>query len=271
MSYREDRSLFVLPGLLSLKLPPFSRSDDNDGLRWKRLEKNDKATVHEIEKIDRFDGHSAPMLRFRSTLKGPLVGEFFGKLLLDLQERKKWDAQIEKVCELYPLDDQNLDAANIALGGLGKYGDCARFGIGYGQTKRSMGLTPREQLFLYGLQHFMDGSCLIWGTELDEQNNHLLPDGKRHTRAKSHLFSAALTPKPNEHDAFDVEYILQLDIGGNIPTFLSLPKVIETVKSLFQTAKKEFEEGANGLLETFLKERLEKDQLADKISLLMTP
>lgn len=220
----------------------------------------------EIEKIDRFDGHSAPMLRFRSSLKGPLVGEFFGKLIMDLEERKKWDSQIEQVYEMYPVND--LDSANILMD-YGKFGDCSRLGLGYAQTKKAMGITPREQLFLYGLQDFVDGSCLIWGTEVDERYNHLLPNGPRHTRAKSHLFSAALTPTGD--DSFDVEYVLQMDIGGNIPSFLSMPKVVDTVKNLFKTAQKEFEHGANEL-EAFMKEKTEKIQsLADKHSLLITP
>jgi hypothetical protein len=236
-------------------------------LKWKRVESNNRATVHQIERLDNFQGLSAPMLRFRSTIEGPCVGEFFGKFILDLKERKKWDAQIKDVYELYPLAD--TDSANIAMG-FGQYGDCSQLGIGYCQTLASMGVTTREQMFLYGLQDFVDGSYVLWGTEMNKKYDHLLPLGERHTRATSHLFTATLTPTSEE--SFDVEYCLQLDIGGNIPKFLTTPVMIDTVKSLFSTAKSEFgAAGEGGALDIFLHEQSMHDGLADRLMLLVSP
>ena len=51
---------------------------------------------------------------------------------------------------------------------------------------------------------------------------------------------------PWEHNTLpDVEYVLQLEVGGGIPQFLTQPIMVETVKSLFNHAKKVFtdEEG----------------------------
>jgi len=246
--------------------------DAADVLRWKRLEKNSKGAVHQIDKIDGYNGKSAPILRFRSSLKGPLVndasllGTFFGRYIIDLEERKKWDAQIEQVFDIKTIDD--LESINSSLG-LGQYGDCSRLGIGYGQTKKALGITPREQLYLYGLQKLPDGSSLIWGADLDEgTNDHLLPGGKRHTRAKSHLFSATLVPTGD--DTFDIEYVLQLSIGGNVPTWLTTPVMIDTVKNLFRVAEREFREFSKGI-DSFLASLFKDndDQLTH--SLLMTP
>jgi hypothetical protein len=237
-------------------------------LKWKRIESNKKGVVYQIDRLDNFQGYSAPMLRFRSSIEGPTVGagEFFGKLIMDLEQRKKWDAQIDDIYELYPIND--LDSANIAMG-FGRNGDCSKLGVGYCQTKANLGITPREQLFVFGLQDFTDGSCCIWGTEMDTSCDHLLPEGPRHTRATSHLFSATLTP--TSETSFDIEYILQMDIGGNVPKFLTTPVIINTVKNLFGTAKKEFAAvGEGGALDAHLQEKAERDSLANRQGLLMT-
>lgn len=57
----------------------------------------------------------------------------------------------------------------------------------------------------------------------------------RVTRAKSHLFSTTLVP--TGESSFDVEYTLQLEIGGKIPTFLTTPIVADSVKRMFKCAK----------------------------------
>jgi hypothetical protein len=245
----------------------FASIDDKaSSLKWKTLEANRKKTIHQIEKIDNFQGHHAPILRFRSTLQGPCIGEFFANFLMDLEERKKWDDQIEQVYERYPLYD--LDAANIAMG-FGRYGDCSRLGVGYCQTRANVVADSREQLTLCGIQDFhRDGSCIIWGVEMEDWHNHLLPPGHRHTRAKSHIFCTTLTPTSD--DSFDVEYVLQLEIGGNIPVFLTTPIVTETVKKLFRSAEIKFS-GRDGALQEFLTEKAHKDSFADIRSLLMTP
>jgi len=196
------------------------------------------------------------MLRFRASMTGPCLGEFFGRYIMDLTERKKWDAQIHDVKDIHQID--NLDAANAAMG-MGQYGECSRLGIGYGQTKAALGITPREQMFTYGLQNFKDGSSLIWGTEMDPKHDALLPPGPRHTRAKSHLFAATLTPTGAQ--SFDIEYVLQLEIGGGIPQFLTTPVMIKTVKTLFDVAAVDFAAFADvgGKIRAFLEEKFAEE------------
>lgn len=236
-------------------------------LKWKVLDSNKRKVIHQIDKIDNFQNLGCPMVRFRSSLKGPCIGERFAQFIMTLEERKKWDTQIEQVDELYPIYD--LDAANIAMG-FGKYGDCQRLGLGYCQTKANVAVTAREQLTMCGIQDFADGSCVIWGTEMEEWHDHLLPPGERFTRAKSHLFATTLVP--TGPDSFDVEYVLQLGIGGKIPVWMTTPILIETVKSLFNHAKKYFGGGEGSELDMFLKEReAMHDAFGDRHGLLMTP
>ena len=233
-------------------------------MKWKTVESNQRKTIHHIEKIDNFKGLGSPILRFRSSLKGPCVSEIFANLIMTLDERKKWDPQIADVREEYPIHD--LDAANIAMG-FGKYGDCSRLGVGYCQTKANLGISGREQLTLCGIQDFQDGSTVIWGTEMEDWHNHLLPAGQRHTRAKSHLFSTTLVPTSDNE--FDVEYVLQLDIGGNMPTWLTSPIVVETVKNLFRHAEHVFagEEGSE--LHQWIENKAREDSFLDRHSILM--
>jgi hypothetical protein len=223
--------------------------------------------VHRIDKIDDFQGHPAPLLRFRSSFEGPCLGEPFANYIMTLDERKKWDSQIDQVYEIYPIND--LDAANIAMG-FGRYGDCQRLGIGYCLTKANLGISPREQLTLCGIQDFTDGSCIIWGVEMEEWHDHLLPEAPspRPQRAKSHIFSTTLTPTgPNQ---FDVEYVIQLEAGGKLPTWLTAPVMIDTIKNLFSCAKN-FYAGTKGELDQFIQTSQERDSFAAKHSLLMTP
>lgn len=222
-------------------------------LKWKKVEFNRRKLVHQIDKIDNFQGQPAPILRFRSSMQGPCHGELFAKFIMDLDQREKWDAQIDQVYEIHPLRD--LDSANIAMG-FGKYGDCVRAGIGYCKTKANLGISPREQLTLCGIQNFDCGSSIVWGVEMEESHNDLFPEGERTTRAKSHLFSTTLTPTgPN---SFDVEYVLQLEIGGNLPTWLTTPIMYDTIKKLFRTADGVFR-GNCETLETFIKEKETKE------------
>ena len=185
---------------------------------------------------------------------------------MDLDERKRWDPQIKEVDEIYPIYD--IEAANLAMG-VGKYGDCTKLGIGYCETKSNIVVDGREQLTLCGIQDFASGATLIWGTEMEETHNHLFPDCERHTRAKSHLFCTTLVP--TGPDTFDVEYVLQLEIGGNIPSFLTQPILVETVKSLFNHANKMYLDDKE--LAPFMKneEDLKNEFLDEKHSLLMTP
>lgn len=197
------------------------------------------------------------MLRFRASLEGPCIGERFANFIMDFDERKKWDPQIASVSELYPILD--IDAANVNMGFF-RFGECSRLGIGYVTTKPNLVSSAREQLTMCGIQDFPDGkSCIIWGTEMDDRHNHLLPGGVRCPRARTHLFATTLMPTgPN---SFDVEYILQLDCGGNIPSFLTTPVVIETVKSLFSHAKKYFSGGEDSELAEYLTSQQQMDSL----------
>lgn len=233
-------------------------------LQWKNIEANKRKVVHQIQKIDQFQGHPAPILRFRASLEGPCHGELFANFIMDLEQRKRWDSQIEQVYEIHPLKD--LESANAAMG-WGKFGDCCKLGIGYCQTKAGFGISPREQLTLCGIQNFDCGSTVVWGVEMEENHNHLFPDGERHTRAKSHIFSTTLTPtSPN---TFDVEYVLQLEIGGNLPTWLTTPVMLDTIKKLFRTADACYR-GKCDTLENFVKEQ-EAAKSKEHKSLLVTP
>jgi hypothetical protein len=247
----------------------FDHIDDSwpSNLKWKNLEKKKRSTVHQIDKIDNFQNLGSPIFRFRSSLKGPCVGLCFANFIMNLEDRKKWDPQIEQVREEYPIYD--LDTANIAMG-FGKYGDCSRLGVGYCQTKGTMGITGREQLTMCGIQEFpSSGSTVIWGTEMEPWHDHLLPAGERYTRAKSHLFSTTLTPTGD--DTFDVEYVLQLEIGGKIPTWLTQPIVMETVKGIFRHAESYFGGGEGSEVHQYFMEAANQDSLAERHSILMTP
>jgi hypothetical protein len=189
----------------------------------------------------------------------------FAAYKMDLQQRQKWDNQIKEVYEIHPLRD--LDAANIAMN-FGRFGDCCRLGIGYCQTKGIPGISPREQLTLCGIQHFVDGSTIVWGTEMEDSHNHLFPGTQRHTRSKSHLFSATLTPTGPE--TFDIEYAIQLEIGGNLPQWLTTPIMYDTIKKLFTTADKAYR-GKCDTLQTFEKEKEAREQSLLWHGLLMTP
>lgn len=235
-------------------------------LKWKNIHTNKKSTIHHIDKIDNFQSLGCPILRFRSSLKGPCNGHKFTSLMMELKERERWDPQILQVDEIYSIYD--TDAANIAMG-VGKYGDCNKLGIGYTQTKSNFVIDGREQLTLCGVQDFGSGATIIWGTEMEATHNHLLPDCQRHTRAKSHLFSTCLVP--TGPDSFDVEYVLQLEVGGGLPGFLTQPVLIETVKSLFNHAKKVFLDADE--MASFVKNEddIENQFLDNRHSLLMTP
>lgn len=243
----------------------FDAIDDawSKGLKWKTVESNKRNTVHQIEKIDNFQGLSAPIVRFRARLQGPCEGEAFANFIMKTDERKKWDAQIDNVYEAYPIHD--LESATIAMGL--KYGDCSRLGVGHCLTKANMGVDAREQLTLCGINDFPDGSCLIWGTEMEEWHNHLFPPGRRRTRAKSHIFSTTLVP--TGPDSFDVEYVLQLEIGGSIPSWLTTPILMDSVKKLFSHAK-DFYLNKDGELQDFLAEKEQRNDTSG-YSLLMTP
>lgn len=234
--------------------------------QWKICEANKRRIIHQIDKIDDFQGYPCPIIRFRSSLKGPCSGKKFAEFIMNFEERKQWDLQIADVRQLYSSYD--IEAANLAMG-VGKYGDCSLLGLGYCKTKSNIITDGREQLTLCGIQDFPDGSSVIWGTEMEDWHNHLLPPCERRTRAKSHLFSTALIP--TGPDTFDAEYVLQLEVGGKIPGFLGSPVVIETVRSLFRHASKVFQD--EEIMAPYIKteEELGEEMISQRQSLLMTP
>jgi hypothetical protein len=238
-----------------------------DSLKWRTVESNARKVVHQIQKIDNFNGLPCPIVRFRASIQGPCVGEPFANFIMELEERRKWDAQIDYVDEVYPMND--LDCANIAMG-FGQYGDCSRLGVGYCRTKAKFGISPREQLTMCGVQDFHStGSCLFWGVEMAEWHNHMLPtEFARTTRTQSHLFSTVLTPTGD--NTFDVEYVLQMEVGGKLPTWLTTPIMIDSVKGMFSTAQSYFK-GTGGELQQFLEQKSKQDELAHRQAILMTP
>jgi hypothetical protein len=223
-------------------------------LKWKKVEENRRKTVHQIDKLDHFQDVKTPLLRFRSSIKGPCIGERFSNFIMNLDERKKWDDQVAHVEEMYPIDD--LDVVNSLLDNREKYGTCTRVGVGYTQTKSGI-ISPREQLICGGMQEFANGATILWGTEMEEYHNHLLPEGQRHTRAKSHLFAATLCP--TSANSFDIEYLLQTDVGGGLPHFMTTPALVEIVKKLFDHTRNYFEGCDNNELDLYLKSRQQED------------
>ena len=202
-------------------------------LKWKMVEKNTKGIVHQIDRIDNFGQKKCPILRFRSSLEGPCDGEAFARLTLRHEERSQWDASIDEAYERIAIEDPATTTSTAT--GLGSFGDCRRMSVAYCKTKSYLGVSGREQLIVGGIQDFPDGSTVIWGTEMQDRFNHLLPEGARTTRAKSHLFSTTLVPTgPNQ---FDVEYCVQLEVGGNIPTWITTPIIVDTIKSQLRYAK----------------------------------
>lgn len=243
----------------------FAAMDDtpHPDLAWKKVEANKRKIVHRIEKIDNFQNLGCPIIRMRSSLQGPCVSELFADIITTLEGRQNWDPQIADVQEIYPIYD--TDTANLAMG-VGKFGDCCRLGVGYVELKSNIGVEPREQLTIAGIQDFPDGSALLWATEMEEWNNHLFPPGPRYVRAKTHLFSVAMVP--TGPDSFDVEYILQFELGGKMPTFISTPLLIETLKNMFNHAKACFQD--EKVLEPYMKKK-EKNPLEGRQSILFTP
>jgi hypothetical protein len=122
-----------------------------------------------------------------------------------------------------------------------KYGKTSLLGVGYVKTKQSV-VSPREQLTLCGLQTFPSGASILWGIELEEDQNHLFPKDqtRRKQRSTSHLFSTTIVP--TGENTFDVEYVLQIEIGG-FPGWLTGPIAIETVKGMFRFADGYFRGG----------------------------
>ena len=221
-------------------------------LKWKTIESRPKQFLHTIEKVENYLGLGPPLLRFRATIEGPCLGARFADFIMSLEEREQWDDQISQVDELFPID------ASSATQFLGedKYGDCSQIGVGYCQTKSAFGISPREQLTLCGVQDFEDGSAVIWGTEMDtELHDHLLPQlpgTKRPTRAKSHIFCTTLSPSADDpENKFEVEYCLQMCTGG-LPAFITTPVMVNTVKSLFNHARRFYAGGEGSELEAYL-------------------
>jgi len=228
------------------------------------METNEDEMVYQVEKLEDFAGIPVPVFRFKCKLTGPLFAEFFGRFMIDVNERRKWDEQIETVYEMHSINDPELMSRLSSEG----YGKVTRLGVGYGQSKASFGVTPREVLFVFGMHEFPDGSSLIWGSELPDEDNFLLPGEKRHVRARTHLFSAMI--KPTGPDTFEVEYVVQADAGGRIPLWLQTRVLIESVKTLFQTIQRELKlVGANSSVQRFIQEKVEEEHYTNWQSLLI--
>ena len=238
---------------------------DKSPLKWKTMESNKGKTVHRIEKIDNYRDLGCPIMRYRASIEGPCLGMKFVRYVMDFEERARYDPQIEELYERYPAYD--VAAANIMMNF--KYGDCKMLGVGYTKTKSYLVIDGREQLTLCGLQKFTNGGWIIWGVELDERHDTLFPDCERRTRAKTHLFSTTLMP--TGAGSFDVEYVLQLDCGGSMPQFLTTPVFVETVKSMFEQAKKDFAD--KEITDAWAKREDDEgdSMLTDGFGLLMTP
>ncbi|KAL7555228.1 hypothetical protein ACHAWF_018883 [Thalassiosira exigua] len=223
----------------------------DDVYQWKVTDDNPKRLVSHIDKIENFQGKGVPLLRMRSTMRGPAKrrGECFSELVSTTDLRQKWDATNAFVDTIYSA----ADLGEVAELQERAYGTPSLFGIGYVRTKQSV-VSPREQLTLCGLQEFPSGASIVWGVELTEDQDGLFPADRwprRVPRSTSHLFATTLVPRGEED--FDVEYVLQVEIGG-FPGWLTGPVVVETVKGMFRFAKGYFGRGLEG--EGELAERL---------------
>lgn len=222
----------------------FALDESSTDLKWKKVESKPKNVVQKIEKIDNFQNLHAPLLRFRGSLKGPLSAKAFADFITTIHHRKRWDVNIDNVQELYPVQD--LDEINDIIN-TSKHGTCTKLGVGYCQTKKNFVIDSREQLTMCGIQRFPTGAAIIWGTEMEDRHNYLFPENtERHTRARSHLFCATLVPTNEDDESFDLEYVLQLDSGGNLPVWATTPVIIEAIKCTFKYAKEFFSGGYDG-------------------------
>ena len=217
--------------------------DTADVYKWKVTDSNPTRLVSHIDKIDNFQKKGCPLIRFRSSLTGPTdhfdrTAICFSELISVAPLRQKYDPTNDIVDTIYYAD--NLKELQEIQGD--KYGRVTLFGIGYVKTKQSV-VSPREQLTLCGIQYFpTSGASIIWGIELEENQNHLFPkeQTKRQPRSTSHIFSTTLVP--TGENTFDVEYVLQLEVGG-FPGWLTGPVVAETVKKMFSFADGYFKSG----------------------------
>ena len=119
-----------------------------DSLVWKTVEKNEKRLVHEIERIDNFEGTHTPLIRMRSRLHGPERdrGDRFSRLLTDQEFRVHWDPNCAEIYEMYLADDVN----DVEMVMADNFGKCQKFGLGYCRTKKvsaSAGKTNRLYFF----------------------------------------------------------------------------------------------------------------------------
>lgn len=213
--------------------------DSADFYKWKNTERHPGKLISQVDKIDNFQNNKVPLIRVRSSLRGPSKkrGECFSELISTPELRHKWDATNNIVDTVHSAE--NLQDIKQLQGD--KYGEPSMFGVGYVKTKQSV-VSPREQLTLCGVQNFDSGASIIWGVELEEDQNHLFPKDqpKRMPRSTSHIFSTTLIP--TGEDTFDAEYVLQLDVNG-CPGWLLGPIVTETVKKMFRFAETYFESG----------------------------
>ncbi|KAL7441547.1 hypothetical protein ACHAXM_008117 [Skeletonema potamos] len=213
--------------------------DSADVYKWKIMEHNPNRLISHVDKIDNFQDNGVPLIRVRSSLRGPskMREECFSELISTPELRHKWDATNNIVETIYSA----ADLGDIKRLQGDEYGEPTMFGVGYVKTKQSI-VSPREQMTMCGIQKLPSGASIIWGVELEEDQNHLFPKDqpKRMPRSTSHLFATTLIP--TGEDTFDVEYVLQLDVGG-FPGWLLGPVVTETVKKMFRFAEKYFESG----------------------------
>lgn len=209
----------------------------SDEYKWKVTEHNPKRVVSEVAKIDNFQNKNVPLVRLRSSLKGPTykAGFCFSELVSVAELRQAHDSTNAQVYQIQSAADLGEVQAFVPP----QYGETVLFGVGYTKTKQSV-VSPREQLTLCGLQEFPSGASILWGVELEEDQNNLMPENLRTPRATSHLFSNTVIP--TSENEFDAEYCLQIDLGG-FPGWLTGPVVIDAVKKCFRYAEKYFGEG----------------------------
>lgn len=226
----------------------YGQSSDSNLLQsWKIVQKRTDKNDMSIEQLNNHHlSPGTPLLRLKTTMSGRSVLSRTVALVMDLDQRSAWDDTIAAVSEVHPLD---LVEANKLYGS--KNVIVSRCGIGHAVTKPAMGgiIGAREQLTVCGVNDFFDEDdgtaigSIIWGFECaDEFHKDLFPiEFERKTRATTHVFSFAM--KKLEENVYDVEYILQLDIGGNFPSWAQSGvtfTIVNAVRKMFTYAKEKY-------------------------------
>ena len=95
-------SPFVKQALHEEKPGGIAAIDDTaDVYKWKNMERHSNRLISQVDKIDNFQNNGVPLIRVRSSLRGPSKqrGIYFSELISTTELRQRWDAT-NKVVEI---------------------------------------------------------------------------------------------------------------------------------------------------------------------------